>query len=386
MQSSDPLFTNPALALAVGDDGYLAYDIRRHRLHRLNATASLILEMSDGTRDRDAIVAELSPILPESERARCGAWIDHALDERLLLAASDVTLPVPDADAFAEAASDLRDAGEVLAAFVCQEHATTLDPSVPAYWSRLGELGHITGHRERAREAYESYLELEPDDAEVEQIIVALRDEIPPLRAPDRCIEQLYARFAAGYESNMCDDLSYQAPTRLAEALDAHVPAVEPVDVLELGPGTGLAARVLRPRARVLVGVDLSPAMVEKARETGSYDELVVAEITGWLDGNARAFDLVAACDTLIYFGDLRQVLVPAARALTPGGWVAFTVERSAAPDFVLTDSGRYAHSADHIRAAARDAGLDVVSLNEGFLRYEYGEPVTGLVVVLRKA
>ena len=86
------------------------------------------------------------------------------------------------------------------------------------------------------------------------------------------------------------------------------------------------------------------------------------------------------------YFGDLRQVLVPAAARLRAAGRVAFTVEREEGTDFRLTDSGRYIHSEAHIRDAARDAGLVIESTETAVLRYEYGEAVQALVVVLRAA
>src|SRR5207248_9625469 len=107
-------------------------------------------------------------------------------------------------------------------------------------------------------------------------------------------------------------------------------------------------------------------------------DALDVAEITAWLARADRPrFELVAACDTLIYFGDLRQVIGPAARHLASPGWIAFTVERSAAYPFRLTDSGRYAHHPGHVREVAEEASLTVRQLDTVSLRYEYGEPVT---------
>src|SRR5262249_38910750 len=133
-------------------------------------------------------------------------------------------------------------------------------------------------------------------------------------------------------------------------------------------------------------GIDLSPQMAARAEATGLYDGVEVAEITEWLSRpDARSYDLIAACATLIYFGDLQQVVTPAARLLRPGGWVTFTLERGESIPFRLTDSGRYAHSETHIRDVARQAGLRVTSLTEGLLRYEYGKPVSGLVTVLRK-
>ena len=77
-------------------------------------------------------------------------------------------------------------------------------------------------------------------------------------------------------------------------------------------------------------------------------------------------------------------VIVPAARLLAPGGWIAFAAERDDVYLFHLTDSGRYAHHPDHIREVTTEAGLTVRQLDAADLRFEYGEPVTGLIAVLQ--
>ena len=101
---------------------------------------------------------------------------------------------------------------------------------------------------------------------------------------------------------------------------------------------------------------------------------------------DAEQFDLIAACDSLIYFGNLRQVIAAAARRLKPDGVMVLTLERGDRYPFHLTDSGRYAHHATHVEEAAVEAGLDVASIEEGFLRMEYGAEVTGLFVALKKS
>ena len=95
---------------------------------------------------------------------------------------------------------------------------------------------------------------------------------------------------------------------------------------------------------------------------------------------------LIGSCDALIYFGDLRQVIVPAARRLVPGGLLAITVERGDAYPWALADSGRFTHHRDHLVEAAAAAGLSVVSVDDAVLRFEYGNPVTGLVAVFGTA
>jgi predicted TPR repeat methyltransferase len=381
------LFRNPSLALAPAENGYWAYDIQTARLHRLNPVAALILELSDGSHTVKEISADVAPLLQDDQSDACARWIASAVDSGLLCdSASTLLSSQPDAAAFASAADNARADGYVLAAFVCQHHAALLAPDEADYWEYLGELAHIVQRRADARAAYERYIELHGSDAEVEHILISLRDEAPPPRASDSCIQQLYSRFSSFYEKNMLGDLDYQAPARLAELLEAQLGELSDLQVLDLGCGTGLGGRVLRPRARSLAGIDLSPGMIAQAQATGLYDTLEVAEITGWLSrAKDPVFSLIAACDTLIYFGDLRQVLVPGARRLTVGGWVAFTVEKGETIPFRLTDSGRYQHSKTHIIEAAADAGLVLQHVSEGLLRYEYGEEVKGWVVLLKK-
>jgi len=390
MNTSAHLRRNPLVALAPAEDGYLAYDPARHRLHRLNAAAALIVELCDGTRTAAAILADVAPFVADDAGAGCARWIDRALEDGLLETietGASVTATRPP-EYFSRLASRLRGDGSVRAAFVCQHYATMQTPDDPEQWAALGDIAHIVGRREDAREAYERYLELSPGDAEVEHILVSLRDAPPPPRAPDECVVQLYERFAEFYERNMRGELEYCGPELLASALDRTVgSSAATLDVLELGCGTGLVGKPLRSRAKRLVGIDLSPDMVKRAKKTGCYDALKVAEITEWLSRSRdREFDLIAACDTFIYFGDLRQILVPAAARLRAGGRVAFTVERDEGTGFRLTDSGRYVHSEAHIHEAARDAGLLVESIDSAVLRYEYGEAVQALVVVLRVA
>jgi predicted TPR repeat methyltransferase len=233
--------------------------------------------------------------------------------------------------------------------------------------------------------AYERYIELRGPDPEVEHLLVSLRDEAPPPRMSDSCIRHIFARFSEYYDDKMIGRLHYKAPALIAGILQAKLGGRSDLVVLDLGCGTGMSGRELRRWARHLVGIDLSPEMIEQAQATGMYDKLEVGEITSWLSEPDRPeFDVVAACDSMVYFGDLRQVLGPASRRLLPGGRMAFSVERTDKAGFHLTDSGRYQHSREHITEAATEAGFLVEEISEAVLRTEYGEPVQGLLPLLR--
>jgi len=318
----------------------------------------------------------------------CRDWLERALvDGWLCVVADDAHTEAScvSADILATRADRLRDHDRVLAAFICQQRATELDPDDPRKWHDLGELAHIVGRRDDARIAYERYLQRHPGDAEIEHILIALGDAAPPSRVPDRCVEQLYARFAPFYDRNMSEELDYRAPALLKDAVETVSDCGRELEVLDLGCGTGLSGQALRSLARRLTGVDLSPAMIDRARARTVYDVLAVAEITAFLRETDTPFELIAACDSLIYFGDLREVLGAAAARLTPFGTLAFTVESGDVYPFALTDSGRFAHHRNHVVDVAADLGLAIASLDEAVLRFEYGYPVQGLVAVLRR-
>jgi predicted TPR repeat methyltransferase len=400
VEQAGRLARSSSLALAPAEDGYWVYDVPTSRLHHLNPLAALILELSDGSHTAEEIAAEVAPFLTEGNENACVDWIRSAVANGLLQERSDSaqpsnldgtstvnTLPELTAADFATTADKLRGDGYVLAAFVCQQHATILSPDNEDFWYDLGEIGYMLGKREDARIAYERYLSIHGSDAEMEHILISLRDEPAPPRASDSCIKELYSRFSRTYDKNMVGELNYSGPARMTEMLDAQLGSVSDLKVLDMGCGTGLAGKELRPRANYLAGIDLSPEMIAKAQETGAYDTLEVAEITSWLSSSDQPlFSLITAMDCFIYFGDLRQVLIPAARRLMPEGRILFSVESNPTVPFRLTDSGRYRHSKEHIESVATEAGMVVERIVEGFLRWEFEEAVQAFYVLLRRA
>jgi predicted TPR repeat methyltransferase len=378
---------NPAILLSPVESGYVAYDPIGDRLHELNPMGALIAELCDGTRSVEDIRALVRPLVPDGKLSEIDRWIDQAVGAGLLAWAGDATSNARElsVDELSQLAKRLRDLGKVRTAYLCRKRVTELTPDDPEAWYAFGDMAHIVGKRPEARQAYEKYLESHPSDAEIKQILVALRDEAPPARAPNECIEQIYRGFSAYYEKQMREDLGYTGPERLDDGIKAVLGDRRGLKILDLGCGSGLSGTVLKGRASELTGVDLSPEMIELARGRNLYDTLEVAEITDWLKRNKESYDLIAACDCLIYFGDIGQVVVPAAAHLNPQGVIAITMEKSDQPPFQLTDSGRYAHHPDHVREVAARAGLNVARLEEGFLRMEYGVEVIALYVVLTK-
>jgi predicted TPR repeat methyltransferase len=268
------------------------------------------------------------------------------------------------------------------------QHALEANPRSVELLLTLAKLFRHMDRPEDALRAYRRMLEVDPSRADVQHMIAALSGAPPgaaPSRAADAYVVEEFDGFAARYDEVLVGWLEYRGPEILHRAVSAVLGAnPPPQDVIDLGCGTGLAARLFRPMARRLDGVDLSAKMVEKARARAIYDGLAVDEIGRFLAKASHAYTLAIAADVLIYFGDLVPVFTAVAGALKPHGVFAFTVEAARGADYRLTASGRYAHDDAYVRASAEAAGFDVVRATDETVRKEKLQPVHSRCYVLR--
>ncbi|KAB7764177.1 tetratricopeptide repeat protein [Xanthomonas maliensis] len=272
-------------------------------------------------------------------------------------------------------------------AVACLRQACALDASHLPAREALATTLYLLGEQTQAQAVYRDWLAHDPNNAVAAHMLAACGGSSAPARADDRYVQHLFDGFADSFDEQLLCHLDYCAPQRLADALATCLPpAAARLDILDAGCGTGLCAPLLRPHARQLLGVDLSPGMIAKAQQRGGYDRLDVAELTAYLQAQAACWDVIASADTLVYFGDLHAVLAAAATALRPGGVLGFTVEALdlAEATVQLDASGRYRHSRAHVLTALDAAGLQPIALTRQVLRSERGQPVDGWVTTAR--
>ena len=235
---------------------------------------------------------------------------------------------------------------------------------------------------DKAIEVYRNWLIDDPDHPQPKHHLAALLEEDIPERASDAYVRNAFEVFARSFDSKLAE-LEYRAPTLVGESVVEALGAPHKnLRVIDAGCGTGLVSPHLLPYARTLVGVDLSPEMLERAAERGGYDELVEAELVAFLEDRPASCELLTSADTLCYFGRLDLFLAAARRALTPGGWVVFTVEArddgAAEPDYRLHHHGRYSHRRGYVEGSLAAAGFVEPSIREVALRNENRVPVRG--------
>mmetsp|Transcript_3328 Transcript_3328/g.4964 ORF Transcript_3328/g.4964 Transcript_3328/m.4964 type:complete len:501 (+) Transcript_3328:101-1603(+) len=160
----------------------------------------------------------------------------------------------------------------------------------------------------------------------------------------------------------------------------------------DLGCGSGCAGVVFRSCIEHLTGVDISPEMVDKARQRGCYDLLLVGDIE-CVVGNGKdvedsLFDIIFACNVFTFIHDIRGVFQSVSNSMKrKDGIFAFSAEfiegGEEVPDVVLQSCARYAHKRSFIEAIAREFGFEFNMIKESQLREHEGNHVKGVLVVM---
>jgi predicted TPR repeat methyltransferase len=239
------------------------------------------------------------------------------------------------------------------------------------------------GQSTAAAETLERVLSLNPEDRVSRHLLGAISGRGSPEGDPEYA-RAVFDAYAARFEAHLTEKLEYRVPEkipRVLQALDGENAWYE--RAVDLGCGTGLVGTQLRSFCSHLTGVDVSAAMMEKAKEKAVYDELVVDDVLGWLRGGSDRYELLLCIETLLYIGALDGFLEAAKRRMEPGARLVFTTEREEGDGFTLRKTGRFAHSDAYVQECARRAGLAVIHGETLGLRKESGVWLDGGIFVV---
>lgn len=285
---------------------------------------------------------------------------------------------------------DLQLRGDLRGAADLMEQAAELEPNFASAWFSLGDLREQLGERDAAIVAYRRARDSDPDDRHGAKLRLMRIGAENLSDMPAGYVRALFDQYAPKFDKTLVNDLDYRGPQVLLKAivnarhgmrLPAHFKRA-----IDLGCGTGLAARELSPLVDEFIGLDLSPGMIEKARATGCYRQLDVCDMLAGLQAQSDvSADLVVAADAFVYVPNLMPILLESARVLRGRGLIAFTVETHTGRDVILGQGLRYAHAADHLKSIVSDAKLTRCEIVSVSTRTEAGDAVPGLVVTACK-
>ena len=304
---------------------------------------------------------------------------------RLFLSSGDLV-----ADRRFDFARDLQLKGDLVAAADLFEQAAELAPGFASAWFTLGQIREQLGERDAAIAAFRKALIADPADRHGASLRLMLLGAQDLSAMPPAYVRALFDQYAPKFETALVGDLSYRGPALLFKAvLAARLAVRKPAffkRAIDLGCGTGLAATAFAREVDHFIGIDLSPRMIERARATGLYAQLEVAEMVEGLRGRPDASaELILAADAMVYLSDIAPLLREVKRVLVGGGLLAFTVETHGGDGVILGEGLRYSHGASYVRASIGDAGLALSRCEDLSARNEDNTPVPGLVLVAAK-
>ena len=103
--------------------------------------------------------------------------------------------------------------------------------------------------------------------------------------------------------------------------------------MLDAGCGSGAQAQWLLEQGADVVGVDVSPRMIEEAaRRCGGRGRFLVADLAQPLPLEARSLDGITSSLALHYIADWSVPLRSFASALRPGGWAVISLDHPFGP------------------------------------------------------
>lgn len=264
------------------------------------------------------------------------------------------------------------------------KHAEALDPNNEIILESLAGVHKTLGDKTNAVKYFNETLRINPNNQVASYYFAMLTGEKTFDASPDKHVQDLFDLYADSFDHHLVDKLKYKTPELVSQLIQKHVKTSNKLNILDLGCGTGLAGATLKNIAATMTGVDLSPKMIDKAKEKNIYTHLIVSGIKEYLESIPDQPDIVIASDVFVYIGDLKEIFSLIAKNIQSGGVFAFSTEGTdTAEAFTLTETGRFTHNPNHIKELAKLNGFTVAELQETIIRYEAEKPVNGHVYLL---
>jgi predicted TPR repeat methyltransferase len=304
-------------------------------------------------------------------------------EEALALLEEAIAREPDNAEALGHCGAALAQLGRLAPALTMFDRSVAGDPAKALVWRMRGSVLKDLGRKEEAARSFREAQARGDSPELIAYYLAGLEAAQAPRQAPRGYVAALFDGYAAQFDSHLVEALRYDAPKVLADRIAAQGRRFS--HALDLGCGTGLCGRRLRPLADRLTGVDLSANMLEKAKVLGVYDGLLQDDVVEFLARSSDSYDLVVAGDVFIYVGALEETFAHVAQRMPAGGVFAFTLEESAGPELELRATLRYAHSEQGVRRLAQANGFRVTALERRPVREDQRQPIAGLFCWLER-
>src|SRR4051812_43936346 len=208
-------------------------------------------------------------------------------------------------------ALDYLQRGDAAAAADILAQVVATAPGFATAWFALASIREAMGDRASAIAAFAAARDADREDyhgARLHLARLGVGEATPTMTGV--YVRRLFDQHAPDFDTALVERLEYRGPELLLEAVRTiKGTRLRFGSVLDLGCGTGLGGAAFRPFCDWLVGIDISPGMVEQARAKGLYDRVVVSDLLEFLVAESGAsHHLGLAGGVFFYFSDLSPV------------------------------------------------------------------------------
>ena len=290
------------------------------------------------------------------------------------------------AEAHSNLGNTLKEQGRLKEAEASFRQAITLKPDLAVAHYNLGKVYKKIAKNSKAVECFEKTLELSSEDllGATLQLATLGKRKIPD-KTPEKFMQEFYRKKSKNWGNLEKKKNKYRGHLLIENAFKTTHNTSKKIDILDMGCGTGSLARILRPYARTLVGVDLSPDMLFKAKEICLYDSLYEKDLSQYLGEVLNYYDTVVAAAVLIHFNDLDNIFFLVRDSLKINGRFIFSIFEETQKNKDLNSFLMYAHSDDYITTLADRLNLKIIYRQKDIHEYHKGISVPAIIYVLEK-
>jgi len=195
---------------------------------------------------------------------------------------------------------------------------------------------------------------------------------------PMEFIENTFDHYANKFDHHLINILNYSVPNFIEKELNLIDKKIKFENVIDLGCGTGLCGKFLKNKSSNLIGIDISPRILEKADKKNIYDKLICSNFIDYLKKTSSQFDLFVAADVFIYTGEISETFDLIKKRATKESYFIFSTETLNQGNYKLQESGRFSHSENYIKQKSIENSMILISKKDIKVRKEKNKWIKG--------